>query len=358
VAPGQKFAYADFANKKSLAGKRLGVLRDLMIEVTLADRDSIRVANEAIADMKKLGATIIDPVNVEDVIAELVPYLEPSLLAKNFPSAFPAPPPDPIDHVVSMFFDHKLFPSGLRGANLRMIAAQRRGEEGKYAINRYLRERGDPKFKSTADMFASPIFAGHLGVLKATFGETAKTLDTPVQTDHLLRMQTLRQILLRVMADNNLDALVFVNTTIPPPVILPSRLPAAYNTRTEPRMLKAGTVLSDPTLLPSEPVLKTDLDVFRGPGGSWSVNLSPESGFPSIVVPAGFTRVVYDRVPDPTDPNGSKLIGPTSAQLPVSMEFVGRPFAEAKLFEIASAYERFSRHRRPPASFGPLPGEQ
>lgn len=44
-------------------------------------------------------------------------------------------------------------------------------------------------------------------------------------------------------------------------------------------------------------------------------------------------------------------------QLPVAMEFVGRPFEEAKLFEIASAYERSRRHRRPPTSFGRLPGE-
>src|SRR6476659_3040351 len=58
---GPRVPYQRFANEKSLAGKRLGVLRDLMIEVTLADRDSIRVANEAIADMKKAGATIIDP---------------------------------------------------------------------------------------------------------------------------------------------------------------------------------------------------------------------------------------------------------------------------------------------------------
>jgi amidase len=355
---GPRVSYLRFANEKSLAGKRLGVLRDLMIEVTLADRDSIRVANEAIADMKKAGATIIDPVNVQDTIAELVPYLEPSFLPKNFPSVFPKAPPEPIDHIVTMFFDHALFPSGLRGANLRMLAAQRRGEEGRYSMNRYLQARGDAKFKSTADMFTTPTFAGHMDVLKATFGLTAKTLDTPTHADHLLRMQTLRQVLLKVMADNNLDALVFVNTTIPPPAILPSRVPAAYDTRTEPRMLKAGTTLSDPSLLPNEPVLKTDLDVFRGAGGSWGVNLSPESGFPSIVVPAGFTGVVYDRVPDPTDPNGSKLVGPTSAQLPVGMEFVGRPFTEAKLFEIASAYERFTHHRRPPAGFGPLPGER
>ncbi len=122
-------------------------------------------------------------------------------------------------------------------------------------------------------------------------------------------------------------------------------------------MLKAGTILSNPTLLPNEPVLTKDLDLFRGAGGSWGVNLSPESGFPSIVVPAGFTRVVYDRVPDSTDPNGSRLVGPTPAQLPVSMEFVGRPFEEAKLFEIASAYEAAKRHRRPPAGFPALRGE-
>src|SRR5207249_3721151 len=151
---GPRVSYRRFANEKSLAGKRLGVLRDLMIEVTLADRDSIRVANEAIADMKKAGATIIDPVNVQDVIAEVVPYLEPSFLAKNFPPTL-AGPPDPIDRVVVIASSHKLFPSGLRGATLRMIAAQARGPEGKYAMNRYLQARGDPKFKSTQDIFAT-----------------------------------------------------------------------------------------------------------------------------------------------------------------------------------------------------------
>jgi Asp-tRNA(Asn)/Glu-tRNA(Gln) amidotransferase A subunit family amidase len=128
-------------------------------------------------------------------------------------------------------------------------------------------------------------------------------------------------------------------------------------TRTEPRNLKAGTVMSDPALVPGEPVLKTDLDTYRGSGGSWAVNLSPETGFPAIVVPAGFTREVYDRVPDEKDPNGSRLEGPKPVQLPVGLEFLGRPFEEAELFEIASAYEKVQRHRRPPAGFGPLPKE-
>jgi len=350
-----KAAYARHAKQKSLADKRIGVLRDLMIEASRADRDSIRVANEAIADMKKAGAVIVDPVNVQKVIADLVPYLEPGLLPNNFPAVFPKSR-DPIDHIVSMAFDHNLVPAGVRGVNLRMLAAQPRGNEARYAISRYFRERGDAKFKSVQDMFAMPMFSGSLDNLKRAFSDTATTLDTPPQTDHLLRMQTLRQVILQVMAENNLDALVYAYTTVPPHIILPNRLAATVATRTEPRNLKAGTVMSDPTLVPGEPALKTDLDTYRGSGASWAVNLSPEAGgLPAIVVPAGFTREVYDRVPDENDPNGSRLEGPKPVQLPVGLEFLGRPFAEAKLFEIASAFEKVKRHRRPPAGFGGLP---
>ena len=199
-----------------------------------------------------------------------------------------------------------------------------------------------------------PMFSGSLDNLKRAFSDGAKTLDTPAQADHLIRMQTLRQILLRVMAENNLDALVYAYTTIPPHLVLPNRLAKTLETRTEPRNLKAGTVMSDLSLVPAEPVLKSDLDTYRGSGSSWAVNLSPESGFPAIVVPAGFTKEVYDRVPDDKDPNGSRLEGPKQAALPVGLEFLGRPFEEAKLFEIASGYEKVKRHRQPPPGFGAI----
>ena len=167
----------------------------------------------------------------------------------------------------------------------------------------------------------------------------------------------MQRILYKVMANNNLDALVYVYTTIPAPLVYPSRAADAYNPRVEPRVLKAGTKLSDPNLLPGETTLKSDLDLYRSAGGSWAVNLSPVSGFPAIVVPAGFTREVYDRVPDARDPNGSRLEGPKPDQMPVAMEFLGRAFDEALLFEIASAYERGTMHRRPPKAFGPVAGE-
>jgi amidase len=351
-----KISYARHAGGKSLRGKRLGVLRDLMIEASRADRDHTRVANEAIGAMKKAGATIVDPVNVDKTIADLVPYLEPGWLKRNFPAAFPDSD-KPIDRIVSMAFDHGLIPSGARGLNLRMLAAQPRGHEAHYAINRYLRERGDAKFKDLQDILAMPMFSGSLENLKRAFSDDAETLDSATQIDHLIRMQTLRRTILQVMAENNLDALVYVYTTIPPHIILTNRLAKTVEMHSEPRILRAGTVMSDSTLVPGEPVLQSDLDTYRGSGSSFAVSLSPETGFPAIVVPAGFTREVYDRVPDDSDPNGSRLEGPKQVELPVALEFLARPFDEATLFEIASAFESSTRHRRPPPGFGALADE-
>jgi amidase len=357
VAHGMKpIAYQDRASRTSLAGRRLGVVGDFMIEATIADRDSIHLAKEALEEMKRLGATLVDPVDFHGAIAEIMSAYEPSFFARTFPEAIPAGT-NPIDRMVTIASDPKSLPGGVRGVNLRMIAGQPRGEEGRYAINLYLKERGDARFRSVEDMFSTKTFAGELDRLKTIFAAAAETLDTPPHTSHTLRMQSLRRILYKVMADNNLDALVYPYNTIPPPIVLPSRVAETYNARIEPSILKAGTQLSDPSLLPGETTLKTDLELWRGASGSWSVNLSPVSGFPAIVVPAGFTREVYDRVPDANDPNGSRLEGPKPDQIPVAMEFLGRPFDEATLFEIASAYEAGTKHRRPPKGFGPLTGE-
>jgi amidase len=48
----------------------------------------------------------------------------------------------------------------------------------------------------------------------------------------------------------------------------------------------------------------------------------------------------------------SRLDGPKRDQLPVAMEFLARPFDEALLLEIASAYEAGTKHRQPPKGLG------
>ena len=54
---------------------------------------------------------------------------------------------------------------------------------------------------------------------------------------------------------------------------------------------------------------------------------------------------------------GTRMSGPIPAKLPVGMDIVARPFGEPVIFRIASAYEKATHHRTPPADFGPVAGE-
>ena len=54
---------------------------------------------------------------------------------------------------------------------------------------------------------------------------------------------------------------------------------------------------------------------------------------------------------------GTRLIGPAKAALPVGVDFIARPFDEAILIRVASAFEGAARHRKPPPDFGPVPGQ-
>src|SRR5437588_1770790 len=86
--------YQSFADNGSLRGVRIGVLREFMQPFTKADDDSIRIANAAIADLAKAGATIVDPgpngALFKQAIAELLPALDAPMLAALYRELFPA----------------------------------------------------------------------------------------------------------------------------------------------------------------------------------------------------------------------------------------------------------------------------
>lgn len=107
----------------------------------------------------------------------------------------------------------------------------------------------------------------------------------------LARRTTLEVKTLARMADDDLDALLYPPSSVPP-VEIPNRQPFS----------------------------------------ELRCELAAHTGLPAIVVPAGFT------------PDG----------LPVGVELLGRPFAEPRLVKLAYAYEQATQHRTPPARFGPL----
>ena len=200
-------------------------------------------------------------------------------------------------------------------------------------MNRYLSARGDRKIRSVRDLLDHSTFYDHPPI-------DGVTLPPKTRLEMMLRdakgpdisrwheTRTVLQMLVnKVMADNRLDALVYPTKTIPAP-----RLAA-----------------------PVEPALVDGHD-FRAP---LTPRLSPNAGLPAIVVPAGFTSEVYDRIParDNARVAAGELDGPKAAQLPVAIEFLGRTYSEPLLIRIAAAYEQATHHRRAPADFPALPGE-
>jgi len=82
---------------------------------------------------------------------------------------------------------------------------------------------------------------------------------------------------------------------------------------------------------------RTDLDpVSGGPEGRSATNFANLSGYPDLIVPAGFT----------------------AGGLPVGISFFGPAFSEPKLIALGYAFEQKSRARRLPVLTPPLPGEQ
>jgi amidase len=70
----------------------------------------------------------------------------------------------------------------------------------------------------------------------------------------------------------------------------------------------------------------------KSPAGDNSQILSPQTGFPAITVPMGFTY----------------------GSLPAGLTILGRAFSEPMLIRFAYAYEQATKHRHPPERFGPL----
>jgi amidase len=324
--------YRSFANERALSGIRIGVIREHMDKKVFneADAESIDITERAIGDLRRLGATIVDPgpggALFQSCIDKYVPLYRNRVFVEQHPNLFPVdangkPSTDRISQLVDMFYDPSRVPAG---ATIRNIARVSNDGLTKYMLTRYLRERGDANIKSIRDLIDKSKYyldvrpeAGFVD-RKAALEEmnSSVTLDLANLFQERFASQ---QVVLQCIAQENLDALVSPAGNIP-----------AY-------------ILGAPT----EPPLAGRTNSVWG--------LLGQHGFATLSVPAGFTTHVFDRVRDAAAPAGTRLAGPVPAKLPVGIMFFGKPFSEPTLLRIASAYEAATKHRIPPPDFGPIP---
>jgi amidase len=262
-----------------------------------------------------------------------------------------------IQKSVEMFLGTSAFPDTI---SIRKLNETPGGafNEGRYGLDIMLAQRGDARVKSVLDLSidfddldGDGDSAEHISFVRINDDATGSiaqrnrpgvtpnvgvpatksglTMDTQGQAGHLFRQDAIREIVARILAEYDLDALVYPYETIPAKLLTGTKDSIAW--------------------------LSYDGRPNRGFNGFTDV-----SGLPDIGVPAGFTKVVYDRTTR-GEPSEELALNPPAVRrevlLPFSVQFLGRPWSEPVLFEIASAYEYARGPRTPPPGFGPLPGE-
>ena len=87
--------YRSFANERTLNGMRIGVIREHMDKKVFneADVEAIDLTERAIGDLRRLGATIVDPgaggALFQSCIDKYVPLYRNRVFIEQFPNLFP-----------------------------------------------------------------------------------------------------------------------------------------------------------------------------------------------------------------------------------------------------------------------------
>lgn len=238
--------YTAFLNKDGLKGKRIGVLKSFFGKSHIHEEVN-KVVNNGLEEMKKNGATLVP--------------IEKNIDADSL-----------VKEVSVHLYDLKSH------------------------LNVYLKDLGArAKVNSLEDVIESGKY--HKGIEENI--KFAQTLDinTPEYNQRLIKRMELRDLVMRIMAEYDLDAIAFPHQKRP--------------------VVKVGE-----------------------PQAERNGVLGSATGFPSCVVPAGFTT-----------PTEEAPIG-----VPVGLEILGREWDEGKLIEIAYGFEQATHYRKVPVSTPCLKG--
>ena len=183
-----------------------------------ADEESIDIVERAIGDLRKLGATIVDPGPAGALFQGCFNRYAPQLLQRRVRRAVPAICfPRQSDQIGDAAGNGRRSGRGSRRACRSGVSASCRAQgEGKYMINKYLRERGDANIKTNADLIAKARFYQDPNFpdrkQQRENAERQTVLDTSARLQTRFALQT---ILLQCMQEQRLDALVSPTATVP-----------------------------------------------------------------------------------------------------------------------------------------------
>jgi Asp-tRNA(Asn)/Glu-tRNA(Gln) amidotransferase A subunit family amidase len=246
-------SYAKFLDPHGLKGARIGVLRESIGVASEPESEDFKMVDSVfeknVAELKQEGAVVIDPI--------VIPRLR-ELLAKR--------------------------------ADNSAISEE--------ALKVWLMRNPNSPFKTREDIQHSPDVDKIFPPTKAAQWKRAlPEVDLAKYGDYLLAREQLTNNILKVMADNRLDAIVHKSVEHQPTLI--------HDGMNPPYPSNKGV-----------PVLNTFLVYV-----------------PSITVPSGFT----------------------ADHLPAGITFLGRPYSEPTMIRLTYAYEQATHHRIPPKTTPQLP---
>ena len=244
-------SYTEYLDQEGLRGARIGVLRESIGRGTEPESEDFQkvaeIFDRAIAELKAQGAEIVDPI--------VIP-------------------------------------------NLKELLSKRSGSpnEAEEAFQVYMSRSARPPFRTRSEAMQSPDFQN---VFQGARNRLQGSSTPEGHYEYLVARNQLESNFLKVMADENLDAVVYKSVEHQPTLIENGVNPPFVN--------------------------------MRG-AQHWNTFLV---FVPTVAVPAGFTR----------------------DQLPVGITFLGRPYDEGTVIKLAYAYEQATHHRRPPESTPALANE-
>ena len=260
-------SFSRFLDADGLNGSRLGILRESIGVASEPESEDFAKVDamfeRSIAELRAAGAIVLDPIVIPN-LKELLgnpSSLSPTENDESFREYFGRSSPPPFASLEEM------------------LSAPEFDEVTRYAQIR----------------FRAMVPA--VGVERVSRGPYASTeVGTSRHYDYLVARDQLMHNLLKVMADHQLDAIVYKAVEHQPTLIEDGLNPPFVNTK-------------------GVPFVNTFLVYV-----------------PAIVVPSGFT----------TD------------NLPVGITFMGRPYDDGAMLRLAYAYEQTTHHRRPPSTTPPL----